>query len=93
VVDSITSPAVLLDLSQHGARVETGRKFALEQKLWLAVDGQPPRFGCVRWRQGYAHGLVLQQSLRLEELAQYALDLQPYPAGDPGVAETAARYG
>jgi hypothetical protein len=92
VVDGVAVPAMLLDLSQQGARVEAGRKLALEQKLWLAVEGLPERFGCVRWRSGYAHGLVLQQGLALDELARCALALQPF-----GAAETApplaARYG
>lgn len=94
-VEGIASPAVLLDLSQQGARIEAGRKFAIEQKLWLDIEGMPPRFGCVRWREGYAHGLVLQQSLRLEELAGLALALQPF-GGDARVASIAApiaRYG
>lgn len=92
VVDGVASPAVLLDLSQQGARIEAGRTFALEQKLWLAVEGQPQRFGCVRWRTGYTHGLVLQQGLRLDELAQHALDLQPYAASDRIDPATVARY-
>lgn len=83
VADGIASPAVLLDLSQQGARIEAGRKFAIEQKLWLALEGLPERIGCVRWRSGYTHGLVLQQSFRLDELAQYALMLQPFGATDP----------
>ena len=93
IVDGVISPAVLLDLSQQGARIEAGRKFALEQKLWLSLDGLPRRFGCVRWREGYSHGLVLQQSLKLDELAQYALDLQPYGAAEMAPPETAVRYG
>ena len=93
LADGVTVPAVLLDLSQQGARIEAGRKFALEQKLWLAVDGQPERFGCVRWRTGYTHGLVLQQSFRLDELAYYALALQPFGAADPTVPEQVAGYG
>lgn len=79
-VDGIVSPAMLLDLSQQGARIEAGRKFALEQKLWLAVGDLPRRFGCVRWRDGYAHGLVLQQGLSLDELARHAFALQPFGA-------------
>jgi hypothetical protein len=91
--DGVVSPVVLLDLSQQGARIEAGRKFALEQKLWLTVENQPARFGCVRWRRGYTHGLVLQQSLGLEQLAQYALALQPFaPGADIGEPAPAARY-
>jgi hypothetical protein len=94
IVDGVVSPAVLLDLSQQGARVEAGRKFAIEQKLWLAVEGQPQRFGGVRWRTGYTHGLVLQQGFKLDELAHYALALQPFGADPTAPAPAAvARYG
>ncbi len=92
-VDGVASPVVLLDLSQQGARIDAGRMFALEQKVVLAVEGQPRRFGCVRWRKGYTHGLVLQHSFRLDELANYALALQPFGATDPTVpAPAALRY-
>jgi hypothetical protein len=97
IVDGVALPAVLLDLSQQGARVEAGRKFAIEQKLTLAIDGQPQRFGCVRWRDGYTHGLALQEIFRLDELAQAALALQPFDAPEPfdapATAVSLARYG
>jgi len=94
IADGVASPAVLLDLSQQGAQIEAGRKFAIEQKLWLAIEGQPQRFGCVRWRSGYTHGLVLQQSFKLDELAHYAMALQPFGADPTAPASAAvARYG
>ena len=96
VADGVTSPVILLDLSQQGASIEAGRKFAIEQKLWLDVEGQPERFGCVRWRSGYSHGLVLQRSFKLDELALYALALQPFAAtgiATPASPPMAARYG
>jgi hypothetical protein len=91
-VDGVASPAMLLDLSQQGARIEAGRQFALAQKLWLAVDGLPRRFGCVRWRRGYAHGLVLQQSFTLDELARYAFALQPFAPAAAAAAPPQLRY-
>jgi hypothetical protein len=91
IADGVASPAVLRDLSQQGACIEAGRKFALEQMLWLEVEGLPPRFGCVRWRRGYAHGLVLQQSFSLDELARHALALQPFDT-PCSTAAAAARY-
>jgi hypothetical protein len=91
--DGVVSPALLLDLSQHGARIEAGRKFALEQKLWLAIGDRPARFGCVRWRRGYRHGLVLQQSFRLDELAGYALALQPFDGAGSVVPPALERTG
>jgi hypothetical protein len=92
LVDGLVSPVMLLDLSQQGARIEAGRKLAVEQKLWLGIEGQPERFGCVRWRDAYTHGLVLQQSFPLDEFAQYAMALQPFAPIDPAPA-SAARYG
>jgi hypothetical protein len=91
LADGVVSPVMLLDLSQQGARIEAGRKLAVEQKLWLGVEGQPERFGCVRWRDAYTHGLVLQQGFRLDEFAHYALALQPFAPTDPAPA-AAARY-
>jgi hypothetical protein len=85
-IEGVTSPVVLLDLSQQGARIEAGRKFALEQKLWLAAGNLPRRFGCVRWRRGYTHGLVLQQSFPLDELARHAFALQPFAEASMGPA-------
>lgn len=91
--DGVASPAVLLDISQQGARIEAGRKFALEQKVRIAIDGQPSRLGCVRWRSGYTHGVVLQQTFKLDELASFALALQPFGATDPNApAPVALRY-
>jgi hypothetical protein len=91
MVDGVVSPVMLLDLSQQGARIEAGRKLAIEQKLWLAIEGHPERFGSVRWREAYTHGLVLQQGFRLDEFAQYAYALQPFAPTDPAPA-AAARY-
>lgn len=97
VADGIASPAVLLDVSQQGARIEAGRKFAHEQMVRIAIDGQTSRLGCIRWRSGYTHGIVLQQSFKLDELAHFALALQPFAAigvdPDPCAASLAQRYG
>ena len=78
VADGVASPAVLLDLSQQGARIEAGRKFALAQKIRVVIDDETSRLACVRWRSGYTHGLVLQESFKLDELAHHALALQPF---------------
>ena len=71
--------AMLVDLSQHGARIETATPLAVCEKLRLDVPGLPPRIGHVRWRKGSAHGLVFQQAFGLDEFAQYAFELQPCP--------------
>lgn len=76
--DGARSHAVLMDMSQHGACVESASKFALRQRVRLECDALPARVGFVRWRRGYRHGLVFQQALRLDELAEQALTLQPF---------------
>lgn len=78
VADGEVARAVMMDMSQHGACVESARKFALQQRIRLESGTLPPRVGFVRWRRGYRHGLVFQQALRLDELAVQALALQPF---------------
>jgi len=72
--------AMLVNLSQHGACVEAGRKLAVKERVRLEVEGLPPRVGHVCWRRNFAHGIVFQESFSLEELAWHAFALQPYEA-------------
>lgn len=69
-------PATLCDLSQHGAQVELDQRLALGQQVRLDGCGLPPLHGRVRWRRGAAHGLVFQESFRLDELAIIAARIQ-----------------
>ena len=52
------SGAMLVNLSQHGACIETGRQLALCEQLRLEIEGLPPRIGHVQARDGFAHELV-----------------------------------
>jgi len=70
--------AVLVNLSQQGACVELGQQLAPGQQVRLDLPGVPLRIGHVRWRKGFAHGLVFQNGWRLDELAAHALTLQPF---------------
>lgn len=80
----------LVDMSQHGACMAAGRRLAIGQKLRLDVEGIPARVGFVRWRRDDRHGLVFQQAFRLDELARYALGLQPFASSpDTAVPATA----
>lgn len=72
--------AMLLNISQHGACIETGRQLAVGGPLRLDICGLPLRFGHVSWRRGRVHGLVFQQAFRLDELARHAQELQPFGA-------------
>ena len=70
--------AMLVNVSQQGACIETASKLSEGDELRLEVAGLPIRFGRVCWREGYAHGLVFQQAFPLEDFAQYALAMQPF---------------
>lgn len=82
--------AMLLNISQQGACIEVSREIAVGQQVRLEAPGLPLRFGHVCWRRDYAHGLVFQQSLRLDDLARRLFELQPYAAEPP--AGRAKRY-
>ena len=75
--------ARLVNLSQHGACIETAALLPERQRLTLSIEGIPLREAYVRWRRGFEHGLVLQQGFTLAELAAHALDLQPIPTDRP----------
>jgi len=76
--------ANLINLSQQGACVELGVQLAPGQQVRLDLPGVPARIGHVRWRKGFAHGLVFQNGWRLDELAAHALTLQPFTSEDSG---------
>ena len=75
--------AMLVNISQQGACIELSREIAVGQQVRLESPGLPLRFGHVCWRKKYAHGLVFQQSIRLDDLACRLLDLQPYAVEQP----------
>ena len=68
--------AQLVDLSQQGARIELGSQLDPLQSVRLEVPGLPLRFGQVRWRHGFAHGLFFDQPARLDEFARHVFALQ-----------------
>lgn len=72
--------AQLLDLSQQGARIDIGSQLDVLQTVRLEVPGLPLRFGQVRWRDGFAHGLFFNQPMRLDEFARHVHALQSCPA-------------
>ena len=72
----ITRGALLRDLSQHGALIESDIVLALRQPLLIEAEGLPPLAGRVRWRRGTAHGVVFHTGFRLDELATLAARLQ-----------------
>lgn len=66
----VDRPALLLNLSQHGALIELDEPLALRQPVQLRGGVVPLRHARVRWRQGPAHGLVFLEGFLLDELAE-----------------------
>ncbi len=75
--------ALLRDISQQGALIESSPPLALGQELRLETAGLPELVAKIRWRRKAAHGLVFEQAFRLDELARIAAAIQanrPEPA-------------
>jgi len=75
--------AVMVNLSQQGACFEAGGEIPVGQLVRVEVPGLPLRFGHICWRRKFAHGVAFQQSFRLDELARYAHELQPFANEQP----------
>ena len=69
VAGKTTLPGLLHDLSQHGARVETGPGLALRQAISIELPGMAPILARLRWRRLPEHGLVFDHGFQLAELA------------------------
>jgi hypothetical protein len=76
-INGETTPAIVRDLSQQGARIETSAQLAMDQQLRLEVHGLPTIYAKVRWRRHPNAGLVFEQTFKLDELARLAATLQP----------------
>ena len=74
--DRVVRPMELRDISQNGASFEADTYLALGQTLVLSLEPLPELNG---WVRGRAFGVVFDHGLRLDELAAYALALQPIP--------------
>lgn len=69
-IRDVASPAVIRDLSQQGARIESERMLFVGQHLRLKTERLPQIFASVRWSHGSTYGLVFQNGFRLDELAR-----------------------
>lgn len=72
--------AVVENLSQQGARFECENKFAIQQHLRIKSALKGPFFrevqAKVRWRGDDQYGVVLDDTLSLEDFAHFAAHLQ-----------------
>lgn len=57
------------NISQQGACIQCGKRFALDQRIVVDLKGFPPIAARVRWRNRPLYGLVFEQAFRYEELA------------------------
>lgn len=69
---------VLRDIGCGGIGLALASELALRQAVRLAIPGIPDCYARVAWRRGASHGLVFEQQLKMNELAQWALALQPF---------------
>lgn len=74
--DGLQLPALLCDISQHGAALTLDQRLAIGRQVRLVAPQLPALTARVRWRRGTLHGLVFQQGFRLEALAQLVAAMQ-----------------
>jgi hypothetical protein len=68
--------AVVRNLSQQGARIETRNRLALDQRVQLELKGLPAIRAVVRWRKDNEYGLAFVDTFQFAELARLAAALQ-----------------
>ncbi len=88
-VDGRDCRAMLADISRSGAKVNASRELPETAFVRFEAVGLPLRFGHIRWRKGNDHGIVFQDSIALQELANCLHALQPAVAPDEPQANPA----
>jgi hypothetical protein len=71
-----TYDAMIHNLSQQGARIESQTRLAIDQKVRLEAKGLPSVRAVVRWREGHEYGLAFDDTFQFGELARIAAELQ-----------------
>jgi hypothetical protein len=68
--------AMVHDISQHGARVNTSAALALGQTVFLEAEGWPGVYATVCWRRNGSYGVVFRTQFSLREFAIRAAQAQ-----------------
>ncbi len=68
--------AVISNLSQQGARLETEAVFAIDQKFSIETEALPEIRATVRWRRDSNYGCVFETTFPMQEFAHMAAMLQ-----------------
>lgn len=87
IADEMATETIVHNISRYGARIETDRYLALQQKVIVDIAGAARINASVCWRSGRLYGLVFRQTFTFEELARLAAVLQPFES----VADVPAR--
>ncbi|WP_343612795.1 PilZ domain-containing protein [Novosphingobium sp.] len=72
-------PILLRDISQQGACIETPERLLLRQLVKIDIPGFPQIYAKVCWRQEPRHGLALETSFTMDELAVNIMKMHEYP--------------
>lgn len=75
-IAGVRHEASLRDISQHGVLIDHHERLPLGLAVKIESPDMPPLEGRIRWRMSRSHGVVLQRSFKLDELAALALTLQ-----------------
>lgn len=76
VVPGLRHHAVLYNVSQQGAMIESGERLAIAQTFRIEGRNLPDIEAKVRWRKGEQYGLIFDTTFRLHDLAQIVHMLQ-----------------
>ena len=72
----IVADSTISNISQQGANVACGHRFAIDQQVVLRIGTMHQSPAKVRWRDGGHCGLVFENTLQFGELARIAHQLQ-----------------
>ena len=86
-VAGVPHQAILHNISQQGAMIESVERLAIDQILRMESRHLPEIQARVRWRKGEQYGLIFDTTFRLHDLAEivHMLQKQP-PASDQPAA-------
>lgn len=78
IAEGVAGAAVIQNISRYGAKIESERFLALQQKIVFDIAGAARINASICWRSGRHYGLVFRQTFTFEELARLAAVLQPF---------------
>ncbi len=71
-----SAEAEIHDISQQGAKVSTGQRFSIDQRVRLSATGLREVNAKVRWRKDETYGLVFEDTFQFGDMARIVAELQ-----------------